>query len=126
MERTIIVKEANELRVYLNRANKLKDTMTELAFKISQIGISEYGFFAISKNNSEIHKIIIASRGKTKHWEALGYTKFKNLENYIEFELNKLEQSLFESNRPFKLSDEQIFRLESEVICNIKNSLIKI
>ena len=81
MERALIVKEINELRVFLNRGNKLANTATELSFKIEQIGVSGYRLFASVTGQSEMHRIILLERERSKNWYSCGYTIFKNLEN---------------------------------------------
>ncbi len=124
MERGPIVSEYFKLRDYLNRANKLSNQTTKIDFKISELQLLQYKFFAVSVGADESHRIALAERTAAKTWERTGHTAFSKLEEFCAQSLNDFEKEFALSVRPRKLSDDTSQRMARGISIRLQMLLI--
>lgn len=124
MERAPIITQYHQLREYLNRANKVSNQKTQLEFRIEQTELFEYQLCAILQNQFETHRLVIASRDRSRNWERAGFSKFQQLEEYCAVVLNNFEKIELDQFKPMKLSDQIIVKMSRRVQENLKMLLL--
>lgn len=106
MDRNLIIQEYAQLRVYLNKSNKLADEKTILGFEIYRTDNGEYRLFAYVKSSAEKHRVAISIRNRFRNWERTGFSPFESLENFCA-ELLNLEEKSIEGKVKNSLSADQ-------------------
>lgn len=74
MEREKILKELSELRVLLNKSNKLPNQNTKMSFDLESSATTEVRICCSIMGTDEVKKIILATRTASRNWERSGYT----------------------------------------------------
>jgi hypothetical protein len=115
MERTQVVSEYFKLRDYLNRGFKLSNLSNKVFFSVEEINLFHYGLYAVSEGKGETHRMLIAERSRTRHWERSGFTDLVHLEEFCADELNTLEMKIGIPIRSINLTPERLNSL-SKVI----------
>jgi hypothetical protein len=120
MEREKILKELSELRVLLNKSNKLPNQNTKMSFDFESNGATEFRICCSIIGTDEVKKIILAIRTEQRNWERAGYTHFQNLENFLADCANKAELN-FKTTKQRILSIDDIFNIQNEINKNTEN-----
>lgn len=81
--RSQILRELFELIIYLNKGNTKANAKTNLVFDIKK---NNFGCYLRGIKNSNF--LILCYKNSNNKWQASGYTKFINLEDYCIEHLN--------------------------------------
>jgi hypothetical protein len=124
-DRTQIIGEYIGLRDFLNRANKRSGEITKIDFEIRLVSRSIYRLDIVCAGPGEKHRLALADRNRSGHWERTGVTRFRYFEAFCADFLNALEQAWYPSVQSRGLSSEHLQKLQNLIRAEIKMLLLK-